>query len=165
MNMNKTTNTKKKVAIYVRVASDNQEETCGIEAQEKRLRDFVIQNDYSLDERHVYKDRCVSGFLPLEKRPEAKKLFEGARKHEFDTVIVYRIDRLFRKAKLLLEAMDEFDRLKIDIQSVTDHINTNSSEGRFMMTIFSSMAEMERNIIQERIMRGKMAIKNKLMTT
>ena len=150
--------TKKKiirVAIYKRVSTDDQLKHNGLIVQDEKLRAFVLLNDYVLDEKNVYVDEGFSGSLASEERPGIKKLMEDAKKHEFDIVIVYRLDRFFRKTRLLLGAIEELDKLKIGFKSVTESIDTTSTTGRFVLTCLGAIAEMERETIRERTMGGR----------
>lgn len=144
-----------RVATYKRVSTDEQLKGNGLDVQDEKLRTFVSLNDYVLDEKHVYSDKGFSGSLSSEERPGIKKLMEDAKKHEFDVVIVYRLDRFFRKTRLLLGAIEELDKLKIGFKSVTEAIDTTTSTGRFVLTCLGGIAEMERETIKERTMGGR----------
>lgn len=144
-----------RVAIYKRVSTDEQLKGNGLVVQEEKLRAFVSLNDYVLEEKHVYSDEGFSGSLSSEERPGIKKLMIDARNREFDAVIVYRLDRFFRKTRLLLNAIEELDKLKIGFKSVTESIDTSNSTGRFVLTCLGAIAEMERETIKERTMGGR----------
>lgn len=102
-----TKNKKNRAAIYLRVSTDEQIKGYGLKVQDEKLRGFVALSDYILDEKHVYKDEGFSGSLPVEERPGIKAMLEAAKRHEFDIIITYRLDRMFRKTRLLLEMVEE----------------------------------------------------------
>jgi site-specific DNA recombinase len=144
-----------RAAIYIRVSTDEQIKGYGLIVQDEKLRAFVKLHDYELDEEHVYKDEGFSGSLPVEERPGIKKLLEDARNREFDVVITYRLDRMFRKTKLLLEMVDELEKCKVGFKSMTESFDTTSVTGKGLMSILAVIAEMERGTIQERTMNGR----------
>jgi len=85
-------------------------------------------------------------------RPELIKLFSKLR--EGDTVIVWKLDRLGRSLKDLIDLVAEFQKLKVNFMSLQDSINTETPTGRFTFNIFASLAEFEREIISTRTKAG-----------
>lgn len=154
-----TTITKKimRAAIYIRVSTDDQIRGYGLQVQEEKLRAFVALNDYTLDEKHFYKDEGYSGSLPVEERPGIKRLLEDAKKREFDVVITYRLDRMFRKTRLLLEIVEELEKHRVAFRSMTESFDSTTVNGKGLMSIIAAIAEMERGTIQERTMSGRAA--------
>src|SRR3989344_597454 len=144
-----------RAAIYIRVSTDEQIKGYGLTVQDEKLRAFVKLHDYALVEKHIYRDEGFSGSLPVEERPGIKKLLEDARNREFDVVITYRLDRMFRKTKLLLEMVDELEKHKVGFKSMTESFDTTSVTGKGLMSILAVIAEMERGTIQERTMNGR----------
>lgn len=68
-----------------------------------------------------------------------------------DTVIVYKIDRIFRSLKNLVDLIDKFNEMKVDFKSLSEpEFDTTSSNGKFLLQIFGAVAEFERNLISER---------------
>ena len=138
-----------RVAIYLRVSTDEQaKEGYGLVYQEEKLRAFVQSQNYQLSEESIYKDEGFSGSLPIAERPSLKKLFEDADKKKFDVVLVYRLDRFFRKTRLLLEAMERLSSHKVGFRSITESFDTTNITGRFMTTLLGAIAEMERDTIK-----------------
>ena len=154
MNENKTQPIR--VAIYLRVSTEEQaKEGYGIRYQEERLRAFVKSQDYVLNERHIYNDEGYSGSLEIEHRPELKRLFEDAKKKEFDMVLVYKLDRFFRRIILLLTAVEELVGYGIGFKSANEPFDTSTHYGRYMMASMGALAELEREVIKERMMAGR----------
>lgn len=68
-----------------------------------------------------------------------------------DVVIVYKIDRIFRSLKNLVELIDYFNRHQVQFKSLSEPaFDTTSSNGKFLLQIFGAVAEFERNLISER---------------
>lgn len=68
-----------------------------------------------------------------------------------DTVIVYKIDRIFRSLKNLVDLIDNFNKMEIHFKSLSEpEFDTTSSNGKFLLQIFGAVAEFERNLISER---------------
>jgi DNA invertase Pin-like site-specific DNA recombinase len=85
-------------------------------------------------------------------RPGLKKLRDKLR--EGDTLIVWRLDRLGRSLKHLIEWINELSSLGIGFQSLQESISTESSTGQLIFHIFGALAEFERNLIIERTKAG-----------
>ncbi len=85
-------------------------------------------------------------------RVELEKLLGQVRAS--DTVVVYKLDRLGRSLKHLLEVVALLKQKKVAIQSIQDSIDTNSAQGRLFFNICGSFAEFERELIRERTKAG-----------
>ncbi|QNF31216.1 recombinase family protein (plasmid) [Adhaeribacter swui] len=88
-------------------------------------------------------------------RPELEKLLGQLRSG--DTVVVWKLDRLGRSLRDLIDLVAEFQKRGVDFVSLQDGINTATSTGRFTFNIFASLAEFEREIIKERTQAGLVA--------
>lgn len=74
-----------------------------------------------------------------------------------DTVVVWRLDRLGRSLKHLIETVEAFENLGVGFQSVTEAIDTTTSGGKLVFHIFAALAEFERTLIRERTRAGLQA--------
>jgi site-specific DNA recombinase len=83
-----------RVALYLRVSSEEQRNRETIEIQEEFLQQFC--DLLGLEVTEIYKDDGVSGTIPLHERPAGRRLLEDVRQGEFGTVLLYRLDRLGR---------------------------------------------------------------------
>ncbi|WP_026715257.1 recombinase family protein [Flavobacterium daejeonense] len=81
-------------------------------------------------------------------RPELKKLLDSLR--ENDVVVVYKLDRLGRSLKDLIELVNDLGVRKVDFVSLSDGIDTGTAVGKLMFHLVGAFAEFERNIISER---------------
>jgi site-specific DNA recombinase len=157
-NQKKQSDTEKRVAIYIRVSTDEQTEKYGPIVQRERLIAFCrSQPNYSLDEkRHIYYDDGFSGSLPIEERPEMSRMFEAAKNKEFDVILVYRFDRFFRNTKYLLDAIDRLTSNGVAFRSTTEPFDTSDPVfGRLITTILGSISEAEREAIKLRMQSGR----------
>jgi len=77
-----------------------------------------------------------------------------ARKRRFDAVLVWRFDRFARSTRHLVTALEDFRHLGIDFISFQENIDTSSPMGKAMFTIVSAIAELEADIIRERVIAG-----------
>lgn len=85
-------------------------------------------------------------------RPELKKMLEYVR--EGDTLYVESISRLARSTRDLLNIVDELNEKGVQFVSQKESIDTNSPQGKFMLTVFAAMAELEREQIKQRQAEG-----------
>src|SRR5581483_431884 len=142
-----------RVALYCRVSSEDQADRGTIQAQRDFLRNFATL--YSLDVAGLYEDDGFSGTLPLENRPDSRRLLEDAEAGKFGVVLVYKLDRLGRSLPALLEAHTRLESLGVTIRSATEPFDTSTPIGRFVFQLLGSLAELDRSTILERMTMGR----------
>ena len=81
-------------------------------------------------------------------RPQLQKLLSSLR--EKDVVVVYKLDRLARSLKDLIDLVNELANKKVDFVSISDGIDTSTAVGKLMFHLVGAFAEFERDIISER---------------
>jgi len=135
----------KRAALYMRVSSVDQHP----ETQLHDLRQLAAQRGYQIIQE--YTDR-ISGVKA--KRPGLGDLMRDARRGQFDIVLVWACDRIARSTKHLLEVLDEFNRLNVEFVSFRESIDTAGPLGRAIVVIIGAIAELERNLIVERVRAG-----------
>jgi DNA invertase Pin-like site-specific DNA recombinase len=85
-------------------------------------------------------------------RPELNKLKEQLR--EGDTIVVWRLDRLGRSLKDLIEWVNYLEKEKVALRSLHESIDTTTPTGKLIFHLFGALAEFERNLIVERTNAG-----------
>src|SRR5215469_6070672 len=135
-----------RVVIYARVSTKDQ--SCGLQLRD--LRAYCAARAISVLREYV--DIGESG--AKDSRPELNELMAAARKRQFDAVIVWRFDRFARSTKHLLLALEEFRSLGIQFISYQENIDTSSPLGQALFTIVSAVAQLERDLIRERVSAG-----------
>ena len=85
-------------------------------------------------------------------RPELKAAIDYMR--QGDTLVVWKLDRLARSIKQLIETVEDLEQREIGFCSLTETIDTTTSGGRLVFHIFAGLAEFERSIIRERTRAG-----------
>lgn len=122
---------------YIRVSTQEQ----------NTIRQEELMRTLGVDE--VYIDR-ISG--KNTNRPELKKLLEYVR--QGDTVIVESISRFARNTRDLLELVEQLSAKQVEFISQKEAIDTSTPTGKFMLTIFGAVAELEREYILQRQREG-----------
>ena len=147
----KTTN---KVAIYIRVSTTSQvEEGYSIEEQKDKLEAYCKIKDWSVYK--VYTDGGFSGSNT--NRPAIEQLIKDAKKRKFDTVLVYKLDRLSRSQKDTLYLIEDiFIKNNIAFLSLQENFDTSTPFGKAMIGLLSVFAQLEREQIKERMQLGKL---------
>jgi len=135
----------KRAVIYMRVSSVDQHP----ETQAHDLRQMAAQRGYEIVQE--YTDR-ISGTKA--KRPGLGDLMRDTRRGKFDVVLVWASDRIARSVKHFLEVLDELNRLNIEFVSFREQIDTGGPLGRAVVVIIGAVAELERNLIIERVRAG-----------
>lgn len=114
--------------------------------------DATLQHDAltAAGAERIYTDQGVSGSKAS--RPELDKMLEHLR--DGDTVLVWKLDRIARNTKNLLELVEGLTDRGISFQSVTEGITTTGPMGKAMLTIMGAFAELERATLIERTNAG-----------
>src|SRR5271157_6210250 len=134
-----------RVALYARVSTSDQSP----ESQLRDLRQYAEARGFEISE---YVDTGFSG--TKQNRPALDRLMDDARKRHFDCILVWRFDRFARSTKHLLIALEEFRALGIQFISYQENIDTTSPLGQELFTIVSAVAQLERDLIRERVNAG-----------
>jgi DNA invertase Pin-like site-specific DNA recombinase len=135
----------KRAVLYVRVSTPDQ----SIEPQLLDLRQMAAARGYEIVRE--YSDK-LSG--TKSKRPGLDALLSDAQRHRFDVVMVWAFDRMARSVRHFLEVLDELNHLNIEFVSFRESIDTSGPLGRAMVVIVGAIAELERNLIVERVKAG-----------
>lgn len=85
-------------------------------------------------------------------RPELNRCLDVLR--EGDVLVVWRLDRLGRSLKDLIEVVSELESKGIGFQSLNESIDTTSPSGKLIFHVFAALSEFERSLIQERTKAG-----------
>lgn len=142
----------KKAVVYCRVSSVHQEERQTIENQIEFARNYCKLNGIELTE--IYQDDGVTGILPLEERPAGQQMLYDAKKGKFNLVLVFKLDRLGRATRVILNAVHDLDSYGVKVRSMTEPFDTSDASGRFLMTILAGVADLERSNILQRMEMG-----------
>jgi site-specific DNA recombinase len=140
-------------AIYTRVSTEEQaREGYSLPAQEERLRAHAKSQGWA-----VYKLYMDDGYSAGSRnRPALKRLLAEAALKRFDVVLAYKIDRLSRSLKDLIDIVAELNQFDVGFKSCTELIDTTRPEGRLMFHQFGSFAQYERELIGQRTRFGMM---------
>jgi DNA invertase Pin-like site-specific DNA recombinase len=136
---------KKRAVLYARVSTGDQH----LETQLLDLREMAKLRGYEIV--HEYSD-VISG--AKSKRPGLDQLLADARRRRFDVVLVAAFDRVARSVRHFLEVLDELNHLGIEFISFRENIDTGGPLGRAIVVIVGAIAELERNLIVERVKAG-----------
>lgn len=129
-------------AIYCRVSTFDQT----VETQIRECTRWCVAYGYTFE---VFAEEGVSGAKTS--RTQLDLMLQRIRKGEFSAVIVWKLDRLGRNTRHLLQLSEEFRNKRIKLVCTTQNIDTETPEGRMFFTIIASFAELEREYTMQRI--------------
>ncbi len=135
----------KRCALYPRVSTVDQHP----ENQLLDLRAMAAQR--GLEIVAEYTD-TISGAKA--RRPGLDQLLADARRGRFDILLVAAFDRIARSVRHFLEVLDELNHLGVEFVSFRENVDTGGPLGRAMIIIIGAIAELERNLIVERVRAG-----------
>ena len=137
-----------RVALSMRVSSEEQKEKESIATQDGFLEEYCKL--YDLEVTSIYKDEAISGTVPMHERPGGRQLLEDAKAGKFDTVLVYKLDRIGRSLLVVVDAHDRLAEAGVALRSATEPIDTSTPAGRLIFQMLASFSEFERATITER---------------
>ena len=124
---------------YVRVSTEEQNE----ERQIKSAKELGVEEEYIFIDKQSGKNAD---------RKELNRLLEFCRKG--DIVYTESISRIARNTKDLLNIVEKLNQKQVDFVSLKESIDTSTPQGKFMLTVFGAMAELERENILQRPKEG-----------
>jgi DNA invertase Pin-like site-specific DNA recombinase len=136
----------KKAAIYCRVSTSDQR----VESQLYDLRELAAQR--GIEVVAEYQDCGISGSKA--RRPGLDSLMADARRKKFSVVLVSAFDRVARSVRHFLQVIDELESLGVVFISRREQVDTSGMMGRLFLTLIGSIAELESDLIRERVKAG-----------
>ena len=141
-----------KTGIYVRVSTEEQaQEGFSIRGQTEKLKSYILLKDWELYD--IYSDEGISGKNIID-RPEVNRLINDIKNGKVNNVLVFKVDRLTRSIKNLMELVEIFDTYNCAFNSLTESIDTDTPSGRMFLKIIGIFAEFERENLISRVTMG-----------
>ena len=145
----------KKVAIYCRVSTTEQAEEGYSIGEQKKLLTYECEKNGNTIYK-IYSDEGISG-KNITARPALKELLNDANEGKFDSVMVWKINRIGRNLKDVLDMVDLFDRNNITFKSATEPFDTTTPGGKMQFQMMALIGEFERGTIAQNVKMGMMA--------
>lgn len=141
-----------KTGIYLRVSTEEQaKEGFSINAQKEKLTSYANINDWEIYDFYI--DDGISG-KNITDRPSVKRLIEDVKSGKVNNVLIYKLDRLTRSVKDLINLIELFEEHNCSFNSVTEKLDTSNAVGRMFIKIIGIFAEFERENLAERVSFG-----------
>ena len=141
-------------ALYVRVSTEKQaEEGFSLDAQQDRLQAFCQAQGWTVDARHIYVDAGISG--KTTDRASFQAMMGAAHRGAINRIVAIKLDRLARNVKDFLGIVESLKAVDCDLVLIKESFDTSTPSGKFALTMFAAMAELEAATITERVMSGK----------
>lgn len=141
-----------KTGIYLRVSTEEQaKEGFSIHAQKEKLTSYAKVNDWKIVDYYI--DDGISA-KNIKDRPNINRLIEDVKNGKVNNVLVYKLDRLTRSVKDLINLIEIFEEYKCSFNSLTEKLDTTNAVGRMFIKIIGIFAEFERENLAERVSFG-----------
>jgi len=141
-------------ALYIRVSTERQAtEGNSLAAQEKRLRDYCSAHGWNIDDNHIYIDAGVSGKTTDRERFQA--MLQAAKEGKIVRVVAVKLDRVARNTKDFLATVEALQKDGCSLALIQEGFDTGTPQGKFAITMFAAMAELEASMISERVSSGR----------
>lgn len=142
------TTTKRRTALYARVSTADQK--TGLEAQVRALRIFCEQN--KIENYELFCDENISGTKAS--RPGLDRMMRAVEGGEIDSVVVFAFSRFARSVSHMLKGLETMKKYQTNFISLTEKIDLNTSLGHVVFVLVSAIAQLERDLISERVRNG-----------
>ena len=145
--------TKKKVAAYCRVSTDNEDQANSFESQQRYFRQYIERNpDWEL--YAIFADEGISG-TNTKKRKEFNRMIECAKNGDFDLIITKEISRFARNTLDSIFYTRDLKKHGVGVIFMNDNINTLDGDAELRLAIMSSIAQEESRKTSERVKWGQ----------
>jgi putative DNA-invertase from lambdoid prophage Rac len=141
-----------RTAVYIRCSTDSQNP----DMQISELTEYASRR--GLEVVGVFTD-IASG--SQDERPELSKVLKLARQRKIDALLVWKIDRLGRSLRHLVNTISELESLNVSFISLKDSLDFSTPAGRLMFNVIAAMGQFERDLIRERVKSGMANAKRK----
>jgi DNA invertase Pin-like site-specific DNA recombinase len=148
-----TATKQRRFALYARVSTSDQAK--GLDAQLRALRAFCEQ--HGITEYEIFADENQSG--TKSSRPSLDRMMKAIEAGEIDTVVVFAFSRYARSVSHMLKGLEVMRSNKTNFVSLTEKLDLNTSLGHVVFVIISAIAQLERDLIAERVRNGLAAAK------
>lgn len=143
-------------ALYIRVSTEKQaSEGFSLEAQKDKLLSYCAAQpeSWTVDEEHIYVDAGVSG--KTVERDAFQAMLTAARGGDIRRVVALKLDRIGRNVQEFLETEKTLRGAGVDLVLVKESFDSGTAHGKFALTMFAAIAELEAAQIAERTMTGR----------
>ncbi len=139
---------KPRVAFYIRISTDEDHQKYSLGAQTERLEAFCkAQHGDDWQLHKVYRDTESGTHM---NRPGLEEMLFDAEAKSFNSLLVFRVDRLSRKVRELAQMVDELTKNGVVLKSITEPFDTANAAGKMMLQMLGVFAEFEHATIVER---------------
>lgn len=138
----------RRVALYARVSTADQKN--GLDAQIRALIIYCDQN--KIENYEIFADENQSGTKAS--RPGLDRMMKAVEAGEVEAVVVFAFSRYARSVSHMLKGLEIFKKFQTNFVSLTEKLDLNTSLGHVVFVIISAIAQLERDLIAERVKNG-----------
>ena len=143
-----------RIGIYLRVSTDDQAgHGYGIEVQLTQCKAMATVKGGDIF--GIYDDAGISGTKGESKRPELARMMRDIRQGKLDMVIFAALDRLGRNTRIILDLVERMTDEGVEIVSCKESLDTSTPTGKFVLTMFAALAQLDRDNIVKRTTEGR----------
>jgi len=144
-----------RTAIYLRVSTEEQSlNGYGLDSQREKCNAYAVVKGWKVVKEYV---DDISGTTHPDNREGLSALLSSVCDGDIGAVIVAKLDRLGRSTSIVLDIVDRLDKCNAEIASCDESLDTSTPTGRFVLRMFASLAELDRENIVARTTDGRNA--------
>ncbi|MEO8396112.1 MAG: recombinase family protein [Chloroflexota bacterium] len=145
-----------RIAIYIRVSSDEQVEGWSLDAQRDQCLALTAARHWTVEERHTYTEPGRSAKTDI--RPAFQRMMRHAEMHQFDMIVVHKLDRFSRSLADVVRNVALLKQAHVGLVSVSEPwLDTATPQGEFMLHLFALLAQWDNQNRARETAKGKQA--------
>ncbi len=129
-----------RVAIYVRVSSEEQVDGYSLDAQLRAARLYCAERNWDIVAEYVEEGKSAR-YEDLSRRPRFQSMLDAAEARAFDVALVHKLDRFARNILVLLTTLNRLGRADVSVVSINEQIDYSTPQGKLFLIMLGGLAE------------------------
>ena len=130
-----------RATLYARVSSEEQTEGYSIDAQRRAFQTLVESKEWTVHREYIEEGKSART-ENINKRPIFKEAMAHGLRHEYDVLVVHKVDRFSRKLRITLEYFDKLAKAGVGFVSITEQMDFSTPWGKFALSMLGGLAEL-----------------------
>ena len=142
-----------RAALYARVSSEEQVEGYSIDAQSRAFRLLCESKQWTAHREYIEEGKSART-ENINKRPVFKQAMDDGLNHQYDVLVVHKVDRFSRKLRITLEYFDKLGKAGVGFVSIVEQMDFSTPWGKFTLSMLGGLAELYSDNLSQETKKG-----------